>query len=206
MDRHLPHSLFDQGGVKKSLHWCERYLALCALLMAWSMADVLADRFDEARRVVVKMFPGRKRPGKTYTGFVEALGKKSDALLAKIAEHLRGEVRRVAGERHWEYLGFVPIGADGSKVECPKTLANEQAFGCAGKKKSTPQQFVTTLLHLPTGCAFHPRCPRFEGEQCRLVVPALIAFNDGSAVACHPVAREHGYADAAASGGLEKVM
>ncbi len=151
MDRHLPHSLFDQGGVKKSLHWCERYLALCALLMAWSMADVLADRFDEARRVVVKMFPGRKRPGKTYTGFVEALGKKSDALLAKIAEHLRGEVRRVAGERHWEYLGFVPIGADGSKVECPKTLANEQAFGCAGKKKSTPQQFVTTLLHLPTG-------------------------------------------------------
>ena len=151
IDRHLPHSLFDPDGVKKSLRWCERYLTLCALLMAWSMADVLADRFDEARRGVVKMFPGRKRPGKTYPGFVNALEKKSEALLAKIAEHLRGEVRKAAGERHWEHLGFVPIGADGSKVECPKTLANEQAFGCAGKKKSTPQQFITTLLHLPTG-------------------------------------------------------
>jgi DDE family transposase len=150
IDRYLPYSLFDQGGVKL-LRWCERYLAICALMMAWSMADVLADRFDEARRAVVKMFPGRKRPGKTYTGFVDALKKKSDALLARIAEHLRGELRRVAGERHWEHLGFVPIGADGSKVECPKTLNNEETFGCAGKKKSTPQQFVTTLLHLPTG-------------------------------------------------------
>jgi hypothetical protein len=151
MDRHLPHSLFDPDGVKKSLRWCERYLTLCAILMAWSMADVLADRFDEARRGVARMFPGRKRPGKTYQGFVEALENKCDTLLAKIAEHLRGEVRKVAGERHWEHLGFVPIGADGSKVECSKTLANEQEFGCAGKKKSTPQQFVTTLLHLPTG-------------------------------------------------------
>ena len=151
IDRHLPHSLFDPDGVKKSLRWCERYLTLCALLMAWSMADVLADRFDEGRRGVAKMFSGRKRPGKTYQGFVNALEKKSEALLAKIAEHLRGEVRKAAGERHWEHMGFVPIGADGSKVECPKTLANEQAFGCAGKKKSAPQQFVTTLLHLPTG-------------------------------------------------------
>jgi oligopeptide/dipeptide ABC transporter ATP-binding protein len=65
---------------------------------------------------------------------------------------------------------------------------------------------VPSLLHLPTGCAFHPRCPRFEGEQCRLVVPELITFNDGSAVACHPVAREHGYAGSAAHAGLGKVM
>jgi len=151
IDRHLPHSLFDPDGVKSSFRWCERLLTLCALLMAWSMADVLADRFDEARRGVVAMFPGRRRPGKTYQGFVNALGNKSDALLGKIAEHLRGEVRKAAGARHWEHLGFVPIGADGSKFECPKTLANELEFGCAGKKKSTPQQFVTTLLHLPTG-------------------------------------------------------
>jgi hypothetical protein len=151
ISRHLPGSLFDPAGAGASLRWCERYLALCALLMAWSMADMLADRFDDARRSLANMFPGRRRPGKTYQGFVLALGKMSEALLAKMAEHLRGEVRRVAGERHWEHLGFVPIGADGSKVECPKTLANEQAFGCAGKKKSAPQQFVTTLLHLPTG-------------------------------------------------------
>jgi Transposase DDE domain len=176
IDRHLPHSLFDPDGVKKSLRWCERYLTFCALLMSWTMADVLADRFDEARRGVVKMFAGRKRPGKTYQGFVLALEQKSQAMLAKIAGHLRGEVRKVAGERHWEQRGFVPIGADGSKVECPKTLSNEEAFGCAGKKKSAPQQFVTTLLHLPTGVIWEymtgPACSS-ERHHVREMLPTL---------------------------------
>jgi hypothetical protein len=151
INRHLPCRIFQPGDGGKALRWCERYLVLCALMMSWAMADVLADRFDQARRVVTKMFPGRKRPGGTYQGFVAALAKKSESLLETISAHLRGEVRRVAGEDHWEHMGFVPLGADGSKVECPKTAANEKEFGCAGKKKSTPQQYVTTLLHLPTG-------------------------------------------------------
>ncbi len=46
---------------------------------------------------------------------------------------------------------------------------------------------VPSLLRLPTGCAFHPRCPYFAGEKCEQVVPNLTLFNDGSAVACHPV-------------------
>ncbi|HEY4722063.1 MAG TPA: ABC transporter ATP-binding protein [Anaerolineae bacterium] len=49
---------------------------------------------------------------------------------------------------------------------------------------------VPSLLRLPTGCSFHPRCPRFEGEQCEQVAPQLTGFADGSAVACHPVLRE----------------
>ena len=106
---------------------------------------------DERAAGLVAMFSGRRRPGKTYQGFVSALAARSQTLLARIADHLRGEVRRVAGASHWEHQGFVPIGADGSKVECPKTLNNEQEFGCASKKKGAPQQFVTTLLHLPTG-------------------------------------------------------
>jgi hypothetical protein len=145
--RHLPCTLFQAA---KGSRWGERYLVVCVLIMSWSMADVLADRFDQAREVVTKMFPGRKRPGGTYQGLVAALAKKSDSLLKMISEHLRGEVRRVAAN-HWEHLGFVPFGADGSKVECSKTAANELEFGCAGKKKSTPQQFVTTLLHLRSG-------------------------------------------------------
>jgi hypothetical protein len=148
INRYLPPRLFE---LDTSVRWCERYVALCAILMAWSMAEILADRFDQARQGVTLLFPGRKRPGATYQGFVAALAKKSEALLTLVSAHLRGEVRRVAADRHWEHLGFVPMGADGSKVECPRTVANEKEFGCAGKKKSAPQQFVTTLLHLPTG-------------------------------------------------------
>lgn len=46
---------------------------------------------------------------------------------------------------------------------------------------------VPSLLRLPEGCSFHPRCPYFDGEKCEKVVPELTYFKDGSAVACHPV-------------------
>ena len=36
-------------------------------------------------------------------------------------------------------------------MECPRTAANEKALKCAGKKKTGPQLFVTTLLHMGTG-------------------------------------------------------
>jgi Transposase DDE domain len=151
ISRHLPCSLFKAEKAAHGLRWCERYLALCILMMAWSSTDTLGDRFDQARRGLAAMFPGRTQPGKTYQGFLAALAQRSESLLEKISDHLRGEVRRMAGEHHWEHRGFVPIGADGSKVECSRTEANEKQFGCASKKKGAPQQFVTTLLHLPTG-------------------------------------------------------
>ncbi len=43
---------------------------------------------------------------------------------------------------------------------------------------------VPSLLRLPTGCAFHPRCPQFIGEVCEKVVPELAPCN-GAMVACH---------------------
>ncbi len=46
---------------------------------------------------------------------------------------------------------------------------------------------VPSLLRLPPGCAFHPRCPFFAGEKCEKIIPELTTFTDGSAVACHPV-------------------
>ena len=49
---------------------------------------------------------------------------------------------------------------------------------------------VPSLLRLPPGCSFHPRCPFFDGEKCEKVVPQLTHFNDGTAVACHPVIRQ----------------
>ncbi len=49
---------------------------------------------------------------------------------------------------------------------------------------------VPSLLRLPKGCAFHPRCPAFEGGLCESAVPVLTQFEDATSVACHPVARK----------------
>ncbi|MEP7198232.1 MAG: oligopeptide/dipeptide ABC transporter ATP-binding protein, partial [Chloroflexota bacterium] len=49
---------------------------------------------------------------------------------------------------------------------------------------------IPSLLNLPSGCAFHPRCPRFEAGLCDVKVPPLYALPDGRNTACHVVARE----------------
>ncbi|MBE0699989.1 MAG: ABC transporter ATP-binding protein [Anaerolineaceae bacterium] len=41
-----------------------------------------------------------------------------------------------------------------------------------------------SILRLPSGCAFHPRC-QFAMEVCRTTVPQLQTLEDGRTVACH---------------------
>lgn len=55
-------------------------------------------------------------------------------------------------------------------------------------------QDIPSLLDLPSGCRFHPRCPRFVEGLCDVERPALMPTGDGREVACHVVARERGIA------------
>jgi peptide/nickel transport system ATP-binding protein len=49
---------------------------------------------------------------------------------------------------------------------------------------------VPSLLDLPSGCTFHPRCPRFEAGLCDVVRPDLTPIPGARSVACHPAVRE----------------
>ncbi len=44
---------------------------------------------------------------------------------------------------------------------------------------------VPSLLNVPRGCSFHPRCPLFEEGLCDGKVPELHAASNGVQVACH---------------------
>lgn len=48
---------------------------------------------------------------------------------------------------------------------------------------------IPSLLHLPPGCTFHPRCPYFVPGQCDVHVPPLEAIAEGGTVAC-PIRKE----------------
>ena len=52
-----------------------------------------------------------------------------------------------------------------------------------GQLKSIPGT-VPGVLNYPSGCRFHPRCPRAE-PCCAIEVPILRAASDAAAVACH---------------------
>lgn len=43
---------------------------------------------------------------------------------------------------------------------------------------------IPSLLHLPSGCTFHPRCPFTVPGQCDRTVPRLEAISAGGSVAC----------------------
>ncbi|HIC93002.1 MAG TPA: ABC transporter ATP-binding protein [Anaerolineae bacterium] len=47
---------------------------------------------------------------------------------------------------------------------------------------------IPSLLNLPPGCRFHPRCPAFVEGFCDREAPELIPSGDGRYVACHKVA------------------
>ena len=49
---------------------------------------------------------------------------------------------------------------------------------------------IPSLLRLPSGCTFHPRCPLFEAGLCDVEKPVLEWLNSRREVACHVVARE----------------
>jgi hypothetical protein len=146
----LPHRGLPLQSGDDRVRWTDRLLVVTALLMAWQTASGLGDRFELCWEVVTGMYPSRRRGGGTYEGFIKALRQHSGRLLEVVAGALRKAVREVAG-RDWKMDGWVVMGVDGSRINCPRTVANEQAFGCAGVDKSPPQQFVTTVLHVGSG-------------------------------------------------------
>jgi oligopeptide/dipeptide ABC transporter ATP-binding protein len=49
---------------------------------------------------------------------------------------------------------------------------------------------VPSLLNLPSGCTFHPRCPLYEEGLCDTIEPKLQEVKPGVDVSCHVVARQ----------------
>jgi hypothetical protein len=138
-----------------------------AVLMAWNETPTLTERFAVVRRQLHALHP-RWRLGWSYSGWCSAVEECSGKMFPAIALRLRNWTKTVAAgyqRRH----GWLAFAADGSRVECPRTEANEQGLGCAGKERTTPQLMVTTLYHMGTGLpwAFEMGAGT-ESERCQL--------------------------------------
>lgn len=146
--------------------WSDRVLVTCAVLMACVAGPTLAGRLDAARAAVVAMYPSRKRPGKTYAGFIGALASRGSALLGLLLPHLRERTRALAqAGGHWLVEGWCVFAGDGSKLDCPMTVANERGLKVASRAKSGPQALLTTLAHLGTGLPWAWRACGARGDE-----------------------------------------
>ena len=157
MGKSLPKQGLPLQTDKNNLRWTDRLLTIAAVLMSWDGSEHLKDAFENVWDCLAAMYPTRRRPGRTYRGFIAALRRRSALLLETVSAALRGKMRSLAG-RHWRLGRWVPMAADGSRVECPRTKANEKKLGCAGRKKTGPQLFVTTVYHAATGLPWCWHC------------------------------------------------
>lgn len=145
----FPGQFFSHWPVTAGSKWSPQRLFWLAILMVWSAEQTLQARFEATRQVLRSMFP-KWSLGKSYTGWYEAQLKWLTPLRSALSKRLRQQMQTMAG-RHWQREGWCAFAVDGSRVECPRTQANERVLKCAGRKKTGPQLFVTTLWHMGTG-------------------------------------------------------
>ncbi len=130
----LPAGIFAACRTGVNVSWKARILAYAAVLWAWSDEGTLGKRFITARKLVIKMFRWQEEPGGSYQGFIKALHKWGEKLFAIILPRLRDLMQQCGGE-YWTVAGWVLFGVDGSRVQTPRTKANEGRFHATKKKK-----------------------------------------------------------------------
>lgn len=70
-----------------------------------------------------------------------------------IAQRLLARLRpsEASSGHAWRTKRWLVLAVDGSRFEAPRTSANQQELGCAGREKTSPQIFQTLLQHVGTG-------------------------------------------------------
>jgi Transposase DDE domain len=154
--------------------WQLQALLWVLLLMTWYHGDSQGERFQTARAYYVACHQRGRRPGKTQQGFEKALARVPTRVLRAVA----AGVRLTLGRRLLPALpvgGFVPVGCDGSRLECPRAQELERRLGQAGKEDSAPTLWLTALVLLPAGLLWAWQLgPGTASEQAQAV--ALLRF------------------------------
>jgi hypothetical protein len=150
IQKFFPSQFFSHLKVsKRTTLWMPQRIVFFAVLMMWDAEKALRDRFAAARDLLRALFP-KWRLGTDYQGWCDAQLLYLSAIQPALAKRLRDQTRQFAG-KHWLREGWCAFAADGSRVECPHSAANQEGLGCAGKQKTGPQLFLTTLWHMGTG-------------------------------------------------------
>jgi Transposase DDE domain len=130
--------------------WQPQALLYVLLVMTWCWGESLPERFETARAFYVASYQKRRRPGKTYAGFQKACAQLPTRVLRVVAAAVRGRLTQVFAER-FRVGGFVPLGCDGSRLECPRSQELEERTPVGSVEDSAPMLWVTAVVHLSLG-------------------------------------------------------
>lgn len=156
-----PHT-FGRLSFRKGCAWTPCSLAKAVFIWAWGQEAALTDRYATARQTIAQL-PNGQQESVSYQAFMKLLTRHSAVLLFAIISALQRRMRELFIESY-RVAGYVAFGVDGTRIDVPRTLANEQAFGkticrtrrrgrrrrADHKKAAAPRIWLTTLWHLGT--------------------------------------------------------
>ena len=135
--------------------WDIQPLLLTLVVMTWCCGDAQAERFESAKAFCIVCRVKQKRPGRTVPGFQKALIRLPMPVLRALAQGVRRSFTTLFDL--W-VDGFIPLGCDGSRLNCPRTAELERFLSGANQKHSAPSVWLTAVVHLRLGL---PWCWRF---------------------------------------------
>jgi hypothetical protein len=162
----------DDPSVRK-VRWAPQAAAMAAVLMALGDTSTLKVRCDEALLCLVQE-TGGGRLGKTYNGLVKALLRQSETALPVMKAGLRRHVKKALA-RIEKSSGWTVLAVDGSKMDLPRTVSHEKAFGIADNGKC-PQAFVTAIVCVRTQLLWDWRVDKGDASEKHHLVEMAAAL------------------------------
>jgi hypothetical protein len=157
--------------------WTLQPLFWVLLTMTWCCGDSEGERFASARAFYVACHQKQRRPGESLSGFQMALARLPMRVLRAMATALRQQIaRRFADALRVGQGGYLPLGCDGSRLECPRAKQLQARLGEAGKPDSAPTVYVSALVLLPLGLLWSWRLGKgtaSEHDHLRRLLPTL---------------------------------
>lgn len=166
----FPPQLFKKFNRELAWHrnvgWTPLKVLWLSMIMFWLPGNTLREQFSAARQTLKIIKPHWKIP-LSYGGFIAAQSRSWPLMAQLIFAQLRPS-ELLAGDA-WRIRGWLVFAVDGSRFECPRTIANEEGLGCAGRSKTSPQIFHTLLQHVGTGLPWDFRLgPGTDSERYHL--------------------------------------
>jgi len=135
---------------QRGCSWNIQPLVIVLLCLTWATGHSQEERFETARGFCVCLLPKRRRPGATRSGFLKALARLPMPVLFALARGIRLRILVLLAPVLVKD-GFIAIGCDGSRIECPRSEELEKNLPSGGKSNAAPSMWVTALVHLSTG-------------------------------------------------------
>lgn len=148
--------------------------------MALDEGQTLGARFEHACETAHALH-SHWSLGEAYSGFAAALVRSFTTIAPGMVKRLQFMVRQLGGA-HWTCCRWPSFAVDGTRIETGHTKANEDGLGCAGREKTAPQVFLTTLYHMGTGLPWDFRVGPGTDSERRHLEDMLDALPEGALI------------------------